>query len=138
MTCSQAREALVVAEVRELRELSDASGDLAAHLGECAECRARADAVASQTATLVSVVRRRSRRRRSRRLVLAASAPIAAALVLAVTLYARRDHGAPDVRLSSLPVVRRVSVTVAQGQAATVVRTADTTVTVVWFTGAGQ
>ena len=135
MTCLEVREALVVAEPR---DLTTTSGDLAAHLNECAECRSRAKAIAAQTSVLASLVRLRSRRRRTRRFMFAAGASIAATLVLAIALNNRHAPAVPEVRLSSLPVARRVSITVAQGQSATVVRTADTTVTVVWFTGAGQ
>jgi hypothetical protein len=135
MTCLEAREALVIADPR---ELSDASGELAAHLKTCAECGARAKAISAQTSVLASMVRLRTRRRRSRRLMVAATASIAAALVLAVALNSRRAPAVPEVRLSSLPVAHRVSVTVAPGQSAAVLATADTLVTVVWFTGAGQ
>jgi hypothetical protein len=135
MTCLEAREALVVAD---LRDLATTNSELAAHLRECTDCGARANAITAQTASLASAVRLRARRRRSRRLLLAAAAPIAAALVLAIALQSRRERVVPEVRSSSLPVARSVSVTVAQGQSAAVLRTADTTVTVVWFTGAGQ
>jgi hypothetical protein len=135
MTCVEAREAMVVADPR---ELTTTNGDLAAHLNECAECGSRARAIAAQTFALGSLVRARSRRRRSRRLMLAATASVAAVLVLGIVLNNRRAPAVPEVRVSSLPVARRVSITVNSGQSATVVRTADTTVTVVWFTGAGQ
>ena len=135
MTCVEARDAMVVAEPRELRA---EDGELATHLNECAECRARANAISGQTSALASIVRLRTRRRRWRRLMLAATASVAAALLLAVALTNRRASAAPEVRLSSLPVARRVSVTVAPGQSAAVLATADTLVTVVWLTGAGQ
>ena len=135
MTCLEAREALVIADPR---ELSSGSGELAAHLETCAECCARAKAIRAQTSALASKVRLRARRRRSRRLMLGATASVAAALVLAIALNSRRTPATPEVRLSSLPVARRVSVTVAPGQSAAVLATADTLVTVVWFTGAGQ
>lgn len=135
MTCLQAREALVVAD---LLDLASANDEIAAHLRECADCRASVNAITAQTAALASAVRARARRRRSRRLLLVATAPIAAALVLAISLQHRRERVAPEVRTSSLPVAHSISVTVAPGQSAAVLRTADTTVTVVWFTGAGQ
>lgn len=135
MTCALARQALAVAD---LRDLANGADDLAAHLRGCPECRAQRDAVVAQTALLRALVRGRSRRRRTRRFMLAAGVPIAAAAVFAVSF---RDRHAlvPAVRSTgALPVARRVSVTVGPGQSAAVLRTADTTVTVIWLTGAGQ
>jgi hypothetical protein len=137
MNCSQARDAILVAE---LRDLTAGTDDLAVHLRTCADCRGRIDDVAAQTAVLASAVRRRVRRRRSRRLVLVAGAPIAAAALVAVAFRATHDDSAPKIARSSsaLPVARRVSLTLGPGQTAAVLRTADTTVTVIWLTGAGQ
>jgi hypothetical protein len=136
MTCDGARAALLVADLG-----APGAGDLANHLATCADCRARVDMLRGQTAILAATVERRHRRRRSRRLALAASVPIAAAVVAGVTF--RASHNSPEVapattQHASLPVARRVSLTLGPGQSAAVLRTADTTVTVIWFTGAGQ
>jgi hypothetical protein len=136
MNCVEAQGALAVAD---LRDLATGTGDLADHLRECASCRERADSIAAQTALLASMVRTRARRRRTRRLVLAAGAPIAAAAVFAVGFPVWRGTPARATHsTSALPVAHRVSLTVGPGQSAAVLRTADTTVTVIWFTGAGQ
>jgi hypothetical protein len=136
MTCDEARDALLVADLSAL-----GAGDLANHVAACADCRARVESLSAQTAVLGATMGRRHRRRRSRRLALAAGVPIAAAVVAGVTL--RASHDSPEIariarQRSSLPVARRVSLTLEPGQSAAVLRTADTTVTVIWFTGAGQ
>ena len=71
--------------------------------------------------------------------MLAAGIPVAAAAVFTVAF--RDGRGVPRAARaepSALPVARHVSVTVARGQSAAVLTTADTTVTVVWISGAGQ
>jgi hypothetical protein len=139
MTCDQARDELLIADPR---DLAVDGGDLANHLSACAECRARADALVAQTALLASTVRRRARSRRSRRVFVIASLPIAAAALIAVAV--RSSHETSIARTtvarsaSPLPVAKHVSLTVAPGQSAAVLRTADSTVTVIWITGAGQ
>jgi hypothetical protein len=133
MTCEQTRNALFVADLSE-----PADGELATHLEQCADCHALLASLRGQTASLGVTVRRR----RSRRLAFVIATPIAAAALATIALGASHDRSGMPPALarssSPLPVARRVSLTVAPGQSAAVLRTADTTVTVIWFTGAGQ
>ena len=142
MNCTQARDAMLVAELAELRSAGPAT-PLSAHLAECAECRARATSVANQTAYIGALVAHRreapTRTRPVRRFVLIASLPVAAAVIIAVTLNMRQRAAVVPEATSSRPVVRNVSVDVAPGQQTTVLKTADSTVTVIWLTpGVGQ
>ena len=143
MNCTEARDAMLVAELAELR-LEVGSNPLSDHLVRCAACRARAASIANQTAhvgAFVSERRQSSRRgRHTRRFVFIASLPVAAALIVAVTISVRRaEPVAPRRDVPSLPVARSVSVDVARGQQTTVLRTADSTVTVIWLApGEGQ
>jgi hypothetical protein len=136
MNCVEARGTLAVAD---LRDLVTGADDLAAHLRECADCRARANSIIAQTSLLAVHVQRRARRRRTRLFMLAAGVPVAAAAVFAVAFRdGRAVPRAARAESTALPVARRVSLTLGPGQSAAVLRTADTTVTVIWFTGAGQ
>jgi hypothetical protein len=137
MTCDQARDALLVAD---LRELTSGSSDLVTHLSACADCRGRADVVITRTAALGAMVRRRARRRRSRWILAAASLPIAAGLIaVAILRLTAPEPALSSRRTSSLPVARHVSLTVERGQTATVLKTADPSVTVIWLSpGVGQ
>jgi hypothetical protein len=142
MNCNQARDAMLVAELAELRS-RETSTPLSAHLAECAVCRRRAASIANQTAGVAALVRRRvdtNRVRPVRRFVFIASLPIAAGLIIAVALTARqRPAVVREAASSSRPVVRNVSVDVTPGQQTTVLKTADSTVTIVWLTpGVGQ
>jgi hypothetical protein len=133
--CTEAREAMLVADLGELR--GEGETLLAAHLSGCAACRTIASAIADDTArvaALWAVRQRAATRRLGRRFALLASLPIAAAAVIAVGLIARHDtQVAPPARVASLPVVRHVSLDVAPGQRATVIKTADPAVTVIWL-----
>src|SRR6516162_7540911 len=136
MTCDHARDALLVAD---LSDISDTKSDLAVHLEECADCRERASGLVMQTGVLVAAVRRRARRR-SRRILLVASLPIAAGLVaVAILRLTAPDPAVRSRHTSPLPVARHVSLTVERGQTATVFKTADPSVTVIWLSpGVGQ
>jgi anti-sigma factor RsiW len=132
MSCAEVRETTLVADVG---ELTHPSGELAAHLETCADCRTRVAMILDHTGRLA--VRTRTRRRRS--VFMMAAVPIAAGVVAAIALGFRRETVTPVSRTALLPVARRVSVTVARGQTATVLKTADPTVTVIWLTpGVGQ
>jgi hypothetical protein len=143
MNCTEARDAMLVAELAELRA-RDASTPLSTHLADCSACRARAASIANQTAYMGALVAERRgtahRIRPIRRFVFIASLPVAAALIVAVVLNLRpRATVAPETASASRPVVRNVSVDVAPGQQTTVLKTADSTVTVIWLTpGVGQ
>jgi hypothetical protein len=139
MTCAEARDAMLVAD---LSELTGDRGDLAEHLAICPRCRALAAAIVQDSARLASAARRRARSRRSRRMLIATTLPIAAGLAGVASL---RFLGAPSAPApvgaarTALPVARRVSLTVERGQTATVLKTADPSVTVIWLSpGVGQ
>jgi hypothetical protein len=81
MTCEMMREALLQAELPELRREGD--GPVAVHLRGCASCRRDADRILAATSQLGKVVR--ERRRRPWVVVV----PIAAAAALALLLLPR-------------------------------------------------
>ena len=134
MTCTEARDAIDVADLSELRASNDSP--LARHLRECAECRRVAGVVLRGTAALMLGSARRERTRRSRlRRVTAWSSVAAAATIVAVVATDR--HEPPPrpqpTRSASLPVARHVSLEVGKGQQATVLKTSDPKVTVIWL-----
>jgi hypothetical protein len=143
MNCLQAREVMLVADPS---ELAGGHGALAEHLAQCAACRVGAAAILEGNARLAAEAGRRARThrakraRRTRRMLAAAGLPIAAGLVAIAMLHHRAAEPAPRVtRTSELPVVRQVSITVERGQTATVLKTADPSVTVIWLSpGVGQ
>ena len=136
MTCNEAREALLTADLRTMT----ADDELAIHVRGCAECGAVFDTLLARTTMLATTVRARSRRRRSIRALAAATLPIAAGVVAIVSFRFRSPTAASSrPRTTSLPVVRHVSLTVERGQTATVLKTADPSVTVIWLSpGVGQ
>lgn len=139
MNCVEAREAMLVAELDELRGRGDAP--VAAHVAACVACRAAASKVIAQSGRLARLVDARSRRRRStRRVAIVSSLPIAAAIVAGVVLRGRHERPIEhDVAITSLPAAQNVSVDVVPGQQTTVLKTADSTVTVIWLSpGVGQ
>jgi hypothetical protein len=130
---------MLVAELDELRGRGDSP--FAGHLAECAACRTVASTIASRSSQLARLVDARSRRRRStRRVAIVSSLPIAAAIVAGVVLRGRHERRIEhDVAITSLPAAQNVSVDVVPGQQTTVLRTADSTVTVIWLSpGVGQ
>jgi len=134
MTCTKARDAIRVADLSELRGSDDAP--LADHLRECAACRRLADVVLRGTSTLMLGNARRARTHRSRvrRVTAWSSAAAAATIVAAVVVDRREQTTRPEpTRSASLPVARQVSLEVARGQQATVLRTSDPKVTVIWL-----
>lgn len=132
MNCAEACETTLVADVHELMY---PSGELAVHLETCAACRARVAAIVDHTRRL-SV---RTHARRRRRVLAIGAVPIAAVLVGAIAISFRGEEAPPPRHAPSLPVTRHVSITVARGQTATVLKTADPKVTVIWLTpGVGQ
>ena len=112
MTCQAAREAMLDAELEELR--GTGSSELAEHLRECAACRARADTIVEGYASLDAGLRGLQpaqpdarvtpigrRRRRYAWLPL----PLAAAAVLALLLARPASEPLPDVHA----LARRIS-----------------------------
>ena len=148
MTCSDARAAMLVAERSELRGSGDSS--LARHLGECEPCRRRAAAIENDTAMLAAALAARGSaragaksvaRQRARRAILVTALPIAATIALAAVLQRRdglvdRNLGI-DVSAKDRIATNIVSVDVERGQTATVIRTKDPKVTIVWISPGG-
>jgi len=144
MTCGDARDALLEADANELRSTGTTT-PLGAHLAGCSACRSLASAVIVDTSRLGAMLQSRSRTHhrvaRRRGMALLATLPVAAAVIFVVSR--RGDHG--DVEavdpLSTLRTAAapHVSLTVAPGQRATVLKTADPNVTVIWLSpGEGQ
>jgi hypothetical protein len=134
MTCTEARDAIEVADLSDLR--AGSGSPLAGHIAECAACRRVADVVIRGTTRLAVDGARRSLAARTRvRRVAAWSSAAAAATIVAVIVANRRESAARPqrVRLGSLPVVRNVSLEVVRGQQATVLKTSDPKVTVIWL-----
>src|SRR5436190_1636752 len=109
MTCTEARDALLVADMAELR--AEADTPLATHVQTCAECGRLASVILRGTAGLEQSALGAKRRQQTDRFALLAVLPIAAAVVLAVAINARSPSKVlPPRAVSSLPVVRQVSV----------------------------
>jgi len=137
MTCADARNAMLTADLDELR---GERGELASHLATCDDCARIASQLVSDTRSVGAAVAVRARRRAHlRNLAFFASLPLAAAVVAAVVL-ARHRSVPPSVVTATVaprvakPVARNVSVDVAKGQRATVINTVDPSVTVIWLT----
>ena len=137
MTCPEARKAMLVADPAELQ--GETETPLAAHIADCADCRRAAKMFAAGTAQLAVVSANRvaaHKRRVSRRTIGFALVPVAAAAVFAALLLtksSRRAEQPSRVALVPLPVAHTVSLEVARGQQATVLKTADPKVTVIWL-----
>ena len=148
MTCSDARAAMLVAERSELR-VSGASS-LTRHLAECESCRRLAAAIENDTATLAATLAARDGTRvgaksvtgqRARLAILVTALPIAATIALAAVLHRRdgavdRHHGIITSAKDRI-ATNIVSVDVERGQTATVIRTKDPKVTIVWISPGG-
>lgn len=136
MNCTEAREAMLVAEAAELRGETETL--LAAHIAACAGCSRAAAIIDGGTRQLGLALAGRSaatRRRVAPRAMGFVFVPIAAAVVFGVMLSGRVSRPAESSRVSlaPLPVARNVSLEVARGQQATVLKTADPKVTVIWL-----
>jgi hypothetical protein len=129
MNCTEAREAMLVAEPAEFR--AEGGSELAAHVGECEACRSLTRALTGDFNRLASRIRGRSRRRT----FMLAAVPIAAMLVAAVTVVRKRADQ-PDTVVAQPRTDRPasvVSIEVGVGQQATVIKTADPKTTLVWI-----
>jgi hypothetical protein len=135
MNCAEARAELLVADATEI--VGGPATPLAMHLESCVDCRDAASMIVRGTRGLAVAVAGRApvQARTAPRVALLLSAiPIAAAVVLAVALQVRSSSNSqPRVRMASLPVARHVSLEVSRGQRATVLKTADPKVTVIWL-----
>src|SRR5438045_173239 len=117
MNCTEARDALLTADLGELKGRS--ASPLTAHIAGCATCTRTAAVIAQSTARL-----RRRRAMIARRNALLAIASAAAVVVLAARETRRAPRDLPRrVTLQPLPVVRHVSLEVGRGQQATVLKT---------------
>jgi hypothetical protein len=127
MTCNDAREALLVVDPSEIVPQTDAT--LANHLRECAICADLANSLGGDLEVLQRSVRRRYVRRMTF-VGVAAALPIAAGVVAMIV-----THRAPSRPLDAhAPSTASVSVDVPPGQQATVFKTSDPKVTIVWMT----
>ena len=141
MNCDTAREAMLVADPGELR--GDVSATpLATHLASCEQCGELARRLANDldvlSATIVARAGDGRRKRSVRRVALIAAIPLAAAVVAFAVLGTRDESPIPAPPAAARPVVSNmVSVDIARGQQATVIRTRDPKVTVVWLTNGG-
>ena len=132
MTCDDAREVMMTAEPRELR--GQGHGAFAAHLAGCPACAETARTLGAVLPRLSDAVHRRSRRRAAMVVGIPAAA---AAVVLGVFISRPDDDGARVVPRAPSPA-NVVSVDVKAGQRATVLKTSDPKVTVVWISPGGS
>ena len=132
MTCDDARDAMMTAEPGELLGVGD--GVLAAHLAGCPACAKEARTLRSVLPRLSERVNRRGRRRAA----IVVGVPAAAAAVVLGVFIAR--PGGDDGRIvARAPIPANVvSVDVKAGQHATVLKTSDPKVTVVWISPGGS
>jgi hypothetical protein len=133
---------MLTAEREELRAEGD--GALAAHLRACVACHAAAEHIDATTVALTSMVaepRRSTARRWSpARLAGIAALPIAAGVIgVLIMRDAPEKPSAPATPPQVTAQAPRgvVSVDVARGQTATVIKTRDPNVTIVWLAPGG-
>lgn len=137
MTCDAARDALLIAD---LPFLAGDESELARHVRHCARCAALSRALTGDVATLRSSLRRRTAKRRR---LAGAALTSAAAAVVWLAVRATKPVNRPEAAASRAPSAANVhptnvvSVQVAPGKQATVFKTSDPTVTVVWLTDGG-
>lgn len=131
MNCVQAREAMLVAEPAALR--GDGDTPLAAHIASCDACSRIAVGFRADLRQLSTSIAKRS----SRRIALLTALPAAAAIVIVATIVVR-ERPAERPALTAQRPARVVSVDVAPGQRTAVLKTADSSVTVVWLIGEGK
>jgi hypothetical protein len=121
--------------------------ELARHLRTCADCRALASGIEGDTTLLGSLISGSAeaampvaRRRRPWTALAIAALPVAATILIAV-LFQLRNRVATPMHDTALPrervAMRTVSVDVEPGQTATVIRTKDPNVTIVWISPGG-
>jgi hypothetical protein len=133
MNCNDARAALLIADPDDLA--SDGSMPLALHLRGCAQCQSIAMSLTNDLTAMRVMTHRRSTRRTTR-LVLLAGIPVAAAIAGIVVTLPEKEQ-APAAAEVNTHRTNVVSVEVARGQHATVFKTSDPKVTVVWLTPGG-
>ena len=126
MNCREAREAMLIAEREELR--GEGETPLAEHVALCEACGRVGSALASDLRRLSASVARR----KSKRIALIAALPAAAAILI-VARIAVREEPVPRPALAAQSPAHVVSVDVAPGQRAAVLKTSDPKVTLVWL-----
>jgi hypothetical protein len=132
MTCNEARQAMMTAEPWEL--VAAGSGALAAHIADCPACAETAKVLNSALSPLAEGVNRRGRRRAAMVVGIPAAA---AAVVLGVAIARPNGDGERAAPHVAIPA-NVVSVEVKAGQHATVLKTSDPRVTVVWISPGGS
>jgi hypothetical protein len=132
MTCDEAREAMMTAEPHELSRRDD--GALGEHLAGCRACADKARVIVAGLAPLSRTVNRRARRRAA----MVVGIPAAAAATVIGIFAARPATDAGRVAPHVAIPVNVVSVDVKAGQRATVLKTSDPKVTVVWISSGGS
>lgn len=145
MTCPDARRAMLTAERAELR--AEGASALAIHLRGCAACRTAAIRLEAGTDLLAEMVGSRAsesavfpplvRKSPRRRAALLALLPIAAAAVF-VFLVRREASVSSPREFHDAAVATHVAVDVQKGQIATVIKTANPNVTIIWLTPGGS
>jgi hypothetical protein len=139
MNCTEARQAMLVAEPSDLgaappsaMDSRDGHGDsLAEHLAVCNPCRRLAGLLAADLSGLSFRLRARSRRRRT---VMLTAFPIAAVVVATATVAVKRSSQTPPViQNRAVRSAGVVSVDVGVGQRAAVIKTADPKTTLIWI-----
>jgi hypothetical protein len=131
MNCAEARQAMLIADPADLRGETESS--LAMHLGSCDACGRIAFGIRSSLRGLLASVANRA----ARRAAWITALPAAAAILIVATMVMREDRPHRPA-LRTQPPARVVSVDVEPGQRAAVLKTADSSVTVVWLIGEGK
>jgi hypothetical protein len=139
MTCTEARRAMTTAERSELR--GEGESALAAHVRECTACRMIALRLEAGTELIGELVAERgwmssapAARFTAGRVAALAMLPLAAALVGVLVLERDARTPAPPPPAVERVATSVVAVDVAPGQTATVLKTKDPKVTIVWLT----
>lgn len=132
MTCDETREAMMTAEPHEL--LGRGDGAFVAHLAECRECAETARMLGVAHARLLATVNGRARRRTA----MVVGIPAAAAATVLGIVIARPHADAERIPPHLAIPANVVSVDVRAGQRATVLKTSDPKITVVWISPGGS
>lgn len=147
MKCPDARRAMQTAERAELR--AEGGSALAIHLRGCSVCRLAAIRVEAGTDLLAEMVASRAsappafsllprKSSRPRRAALLALLPVAAAAAVFIFLVRREAPVSPTREFHDDSVATHVAVDVRPGQTATVIKTANPNVTIIWLTPGGS
>lgn len=129
MTCDEARELLLEADLSELRGEGDSP--LALHVTSCTACRAAANHLLAQTAALHAAVQQEPAERRRSTWRRAVPVGLAAAAAVAVLLVPRDQPRNPPLAVAR-PEQPRSGVNVVARNAA-VLQTRNPKITVVWY-----